>query len=108
MDNKYSEIFSAALLTSIFDIGVAVAANTLVDDSSTTTTNANGTTTTGTVASTSAAGAVTNIGNISKDVVNSFLDIRPTITIDQGTRVNVFVNKDLIFPSSILGGAFLP
>lgn len=104
VDNKYSEIFSAALLTSVFDIGVAVAANGLLGDQGTTTTNnANGTTTSGTVAAASAASAVSNLGNVSKDVVNTFLDLRPTITIDQGARVNVFVNQDLVFPQAING-----
>ncbi len=108
VDNKYSEIFSAALLTSVFNIGVAVATNDLISNQGvTTTTNGNGTTTTGTAAATSAAGAVTNLGNVSRDVVNTFLDVRPTITIDQGTRVNVFVNQDLIFPSALLGGPFI-
>jgi type IV secretion system protein VirB10 len=108
VDNKYSEIFSAAALTSVFDIGVAVIANTLIDDQgTTTTTNGNGTTTSGTVASTSAAAAISNLGNTSKDIVNSFLDLRPTITVDQGTRVNVFVNQDLIFPSALLNGPFI-
>jgi type IV secretion system protein VirB10 len=109
VDNKYTEIFSAAILTSILNIGVAVGANALIpEESTTTTTNANGTTTSGSVASTSASTAVNSLGGIGKDVVNSFLDLRPTLTVDQGTRIIVFVNRDLIFPRELLFGARNP
>jgi type IV secretion system protein VirB10 len=107
-DNKYSEIFSAALLTSVISIGVAVGADHLVKDPSTTTTNnANGTTTTGSAGSAAATSAVNEIGGVTKDVVSSMLDLKPTITVDQGTLVNVFVNKDLTFPTSSSGAQFI-
>lgn len=107
VDNKYSEIFSAAILTSALGIGVAVATDAMSNRDSTTTTNVNGTTTTGSSAAAASAGTVATIGNISKDIVNTMLDLRPTITIDQGTKINVFVNKDLIFPSSVLNTQFV-
>jgi len=100
-DNKYSEIFSAAILTSVLNVGVAIAVDALSNQSSTTTTNANGTTSVGSSAGPAGAAAVGTLGSISKDVVNSMLDLRPTITIDQGTKLNVFVNKDLSFPSPV-------
>ncbi len=49
VDNKYAEIFSAAMLTSVLDIGVAVAVDALSNQGSTTT-NANGTTSSGSAA----------------------------------------------------------
>lgn len=107
VDNKYSEIFSSAILTSVLGIGVAVATDRLSNQQSTTTTNANGTTSTGTAAAAAGATAVANFGNISRDVVNTFLDLRPTITLDQGTLVNVFVNKDLTFPADIMDSQFV-
>ena len=97
-DNKYSEIFSAALLTSVLDIGLAVTLDAVSNQNNTSTTNANGTTTTGSAAAPAGAAALSNLGGISKDVVNSLLDLRPTITVDQGTKINIFVNKDLTFP----------
>lgn len=106
-DNKYTEIFSAAILTSALNIGVAVAVDALSNQGSTTTTNANGTTVAGSAAAPGGAAAIASLGSISKDVVNSMLDLRPTITIDQGTRVNVFVNKDLIFPGAIMDKSFV-
>ena len=106
VDNKFSEIFSAALLTSLLDIGVAVAVEAVSNQNSTTTTNANGTTSTGGAAAPAGAAAVSTIGNVGKDIVNTMLDLRPTITIDQGTRINVFVNRDLVFPGLVSDSAF--
>ncbi|MDE3016968.1 MAG: TrbI/VirB10 family protein, partial [Pseudomonadota bacterium] len=104
VDNKYSEIFSTALLTSVLDIGVAVATDRLSNNqAATSTTNANGTTSTGSAAAMAGATAVGNIGNVANNVINTMLDLRPTITLDQGTEVNVFVNKDLTFPN-LAGG----
>jgi len=115
VDNKYAEIFSAAALTSIMDIAIAVAVDRLSNNDSSgttntqssTTTGANGTTTSGSAASFAAAGAVSSIGSISKDIVNTMLDLKPTITIDQGTKLNVFVNKDLSFPGGLLDKQFV-
>jgi len=108
VDNKYSEIFSAAILTSVLDIGVAVAVDALSNqNSTTTTTNSNGTTSTGSSAAPAGATAVGSIGSIGKDVVNTMLDLRPTLTVDQGTRINIFVNKDLSFPGSLVDKSFV-
>lgn len=98
VDNKYSEIFSAAALTSLLDIGLAITLDKLTNQGSTTTTNSTGTTSTGSAAAPAGAAAVASIGSVSKDVINTMLDLRPTITVDQGTKINVFVNKDLVFP----------
>lgn len=107
VDNKFTEMFSAALLTSIISIGVAAGAEAVTSEGTTTTSNGNGTTTTGTAAATAASGAVGTVGNVGRDIVNTFLDLRPTITVDQGTIVNVFVNKDLTFPSDKDGNTFV-
>ena len=98
VDNKYMETFSTAILTSILSIGLAYGSDELIDDSGTTTRNTDGSTTTsGSTGSQAAADAVGNIGSVARSVVDNHLDLRPTITIDQGTRINVFVNKDLAF-----------
>lgn len=108
VDSKYTEIFSTALLTSVISIGVAVAADSLVDDENTTRTNSDGSsTTTGSAGAQAASDAVGNFGNVAKSVANSMLDMRPTITVDQGTKINVFVNRDLTFPSTIANTQFI-
>lgn len=106
-DNKYSEIFSSALLTSIISIAVAGGAEAISGDQTSTTTNANGTTTTGSASSLAAADAVGSVGSIGKSIVNTMLDLKPTITVDQGTLVNVFVNRDLTFPPTSGSAQFI-
>lgn len=107
VDNKYSEVFSAAILTSVISIGAATAADALISSESTTTTNSNGTTSSGGAGAAGAASAVENLGQVGRSIVDTALDLRPTITLDQGTRVNVFVNRDLVFPTAILDTPFV-
>lgn len=110
VDNKYSEIFSAAILSSVISIGAAVAADAATgnDDTTTTTQRTDGSSsTTGSSGSIAAASAVQNIGTVGKDIVNTMLDLKPTITVDQGTKINVFVNRDLSFPNGQFDSRFL-
>jgi type IV secretion system protein VirB10 len=100
VDNKYSEIFSTALLTSVLSIVVAEGADKLSSQPTTTTSSPNGSTTTGSAGSAAAVTALNNIGNISQSIVNSMIDIHPVITVDQGTEVDVFVNRDVTFPGN--------
>ena len=112
VDNKLYDIFSAAILTTAITLGAAVGSDAILPvksgQQSSTTTNANGnTTTTATPAQQSAASAVSDFGSTAKQVVQRIVDIRPTITIDQGTLINVFVNRDLTFPNNLDGGMFV-
>ena len=109
VDNKYMESFSAAILTSIISVGVAVAADASIGDTSTTTSNTDGSSTsTGSAGAGAANSAVGALGGVGNEIVRNTLDLRPTITIDQGTRINVFVNKDLVMPGkSVSGGMFI-
>ncbi len=110
-DNKFFDIFSAAILTTALTIGAAVGTEAILPqkNGATTTTTPEGNQTTTTTPSQQAAGtAVTDLGNTGKQVVQRIIDIRPTVTIDQGTIVNVFVNRDLTFPSDVAGGLFIP
>jgi len=102
VDNKYFELFSAAIMTSSLDIGVAAIGDALFGNQQTTTTN-NGTGSTTTQSPTSAAmqQAVQNIGQVGQNIVGSFLNTSPEIYIDQGTPMEVFVNRDLIFPPEL-------
>ncbi len=105
-DNKFMEIFGAAVLTSIISIGIASAADEVSgNDTTATTTNTDGSTTSSGDATTQAAGeAVENIGGVSRRLLDQLIDARPVITVDQGTRINILVNRDLIFPASLTTG----
>lgn len=108
VDNKFTEIFSAAILTSALTIAGAVAVDAVLPSEGTTTTTPEGNSTTTTSPAQQAAGqAVTELGSTAKDVVSRMINIQPTVTIDQGTRINVFVNRDLTFPNSFDGGVFI-
>ncbi|MEQ1789183.1 MAG: TrbI/VirB10 family protein [Rickettsiales bacterium] len=109
IDNKFTEIFSAAIMTTALSIAGAVAVEAVLptENNSTTTTPEGNTTTTASPAQTAAGSALTGLVQTSKDVVDKIVDTRPTITIDQGTLINVFVNRDLTFPSNINGGMFI-
>jgi type IV secretion system protein VirB10 len=105
VDSRFREIFSTAILTSVITIGVASAAEKVVggDDTVTNTTNTDGTTSSsGSATAQATAQSISNIGGVAKRVLDNVIDTRPVITIDQGTKINVMVNRDLIFPNSVL------
>lgn len=106
VDNKFKELFTSAILVSTISTGFAVAAQNLTGgDSSTssTTTGSSGTTTTSTADATQVAiaGAVQQIGTVGTAMTQQMINTKPTITIDQGSRVKVFVNRDLLFSNEI-------
>lgn len=108
VDNKFAEIFSSAILTSALTIAGAVAVDAVLPSDGTTTTTPEGNKTTTTSPAQEAAGqAVAELGSTAKDVVTRMINIQPTITLDQGTRINVFVNRDLTFPGNFASGVFI-
>lgn len=103
-DNKYAEIFSSAFLVSAINIGVGVGIEALEDDQISQTTNTDGSSTRNSTASQEAAiRAVDLFGSAAENLIQDFINLKPTITIDQGTRIGVFVNRDLLFPNSLVG-----
>jgi len=106
-DNKFTEIFTGALLTSVVSIGVGLAADAVDDTQSTTTTGSSGTTSTSTGGSDAVRGGVATLGSASQRIVDSLINTKPTITVDQGTRLNVFVNRDLKFPTGSSSSIFV-
>lgn len=105
VDNKYMEAYSGAFLTSMISFAIAFAGDEAMGENNqvTSTTSSDGsTTTTGSAGARALTDTVGNLGDVTDKVVGDLLDLRPTITVDQGTRVNVFVNKDLIFPAELL------
>jgi type IV secretion system protein VirB10 len=106
VDNKFMESFSAAILTSMITLGVGIAADNSISGNNSSTTNTDGSsTTTGSAGAAAITGAVRSVGDVSSSIVNSLVDLRPTITIDQGTRINVFVNKDVLVPGQTTSGS---
>lgn len=110
VDTKFVEIFSRALLTSVVTISVAAIADEINgNETSTTTSNSDGSTTSsGDATNQAIIDASENVGNIADAYLRRFINVQPTILVDQGTPVNVFVNRDLIFPSSAAGAHVLP
>ncbi len=100
VDDRYFEIFGGAVLTSILGITLAGISDAILDpEGSTTTQNTDGATTQSTSSvDTAITEGVTGIGAVSRQVVGGLLDARPSITVDQGTPLKVYVNRDLEFP----------
>jgi type IV secretion system protein VirB10 len=103
VDNKFQEVFSRAILSSVLNIGLAIGSDKITGGSTTTTNNATGTSTTGDAASTATTNALNRLGSVTDGFIQKFLNVSPTILVDQGTVVNVFVNKDLVFPDDAVG-----
>jgi type IV secretion system protein VirB10 len=107
VDNRYTELFSSAILLSTISTGFAIVADKASKGQNTTsnstTVGNGGTTSTSTSTPTGAAIAdsVKQIGSITQGITQDYLEIKPTITIDQGTKIIVYVNRDLVFPASI-------
>lgn len=101
VDGKYWEIFSSAALTTLVTFSIGYAADKILDEPTGVTTSfSSGLTQTsgespGKIA---AVRAVANVGEVLGAISNDFLDLRPEITIHQGERINIFVNRDLEFP----------
>lgn len=106
VDGKFFEIFGNAILLSMVNATVA----TLTEKTSNSAkqgisqqTFSNGTTqTSGSLGAIAAQQSIANIGDVSKKLSEDYLNTKPTIVVNQGTSLNVFVQKDLIFPKKSL------
>jgi type IV secretion system protein VirB10 len=95
VDNKYLEVYSAAILTSMLTIGTAVAADQVVSGEVSTSNNSlGGSSSTGTAGATAVQQSISDLGSTTRSVVTGIINVKPTITLDQGTRLNIFVNQD--------------
>ncbi len=107
IDTKFQEMFSRSVLASVMNIALAIGSDKISGGSTTTTNNASGTSTTGDAATTATTNALNRLGSVTDSFIQKFLNVQPTILIDQGTPVNVFVNKDLVFPEDATGARIL-
>jgi type IV secretion system protein VirB10 len=103
IDSKFQQIFARSLVSSVMNIAVAIGSDEISGGSTTTTNSTTGSQTSGDAASTATTNALNRLGSITDGFIQKFLNVQPTILIDQGTPVNVFVNKDIIFPADIGG-----
>lgn len=110
VDDKLIEIFTNTLLLSSVTTGVALIAEEVTGASGITTSENSGGSqdTSGSVTDFAIADATSNIGDVVSDYIEGAVGVEPTITVDQGTRMKVYVSKDLIFTeSSINNKGFL-
>jgi type IV secretion system protein VirB10 len=109
VDNKYLEIFSNSILLSTIQVAFAYAAQEATGSEGTTQKeNTTGSVqTTGKPADLAVVDAVNSFGGTVKSITSDLVSVRPTITVEQGTRLKVFVNKDVIIPEGELGKSVL-
>lgn len=101
VDNKYREIISNSILTSVLAIGGALIAEQLSDDATVTDTTDSATGTTTTTGSASAQ-AIADVSQSIVDTVgtaiNGNLNLSPVIRVPQGTKITILVNSDMSLP----------
>jgi type IV secretory pathway VirB10-like protein len=87
----------------VVGIAFAIGSEKVSGGTTTTTNSSNGSSTSGDAASTATINALNRLGSVTDSFVQRFVDVQPTILVDQGTPVNVFVNRDLVFPGDTAG-----
>ncbi len=110
VDSKFQQIFSRAVMASVVTISMALASDEVTGGGQTSTTNSaiGGTTQSGDGATTATVNALNRLGSTTDSFLQRYMNLRPTILVDQGTLVNVFVNRDLVFPSEYSGTRVVP
>jgi type IV secretion system protein VirB10 len=112
VDTQLAPAITNAVLFSALNIAFADLASkaTGSNNSSTTTSTTN---TDGSITSSSTSSPTqqaiqqqtTALGNTVQNLTQQSFTTKPFITLDQGTLVSVFVNRDLLFPSNLSNGA---
>jgi len=102
VDNKYLELFNNSILLSMITIGTAIALEGATGNSeiSVTEDEDGDETTSGSATDFAANEIIDSIGTTADEILTDLINVEPTITVPQGTRINVFVNQDLVFPPS--------
>ena len=103
VDSKFQEIFSRSVMASVVGIAFAIGTDKISGGQTTTSNTAAGTSTTGDVTSTATVNALNRLGATTDGFLQKLIGVNPSILVDQGTPVNVFVNRDLIFPEDYMG-----
>jgi type IV secretion system protein VirB10 len=114
IDTRFGEMLSAVTLTSLLGVGMAYGVEQLGDGEPVQQTQGLGnqgnvfTTTNAQSSQQAAIQGAARIGQVGTNAAQRLMDMRPRITIDQGTTVNVFVQNDLVFPDNIAGSQIIP
>ena len=110
LDTKFQEIFARSLVSSAMNIAMAIGSDKISGGGTTTTTNSTqgGSQTSGDSVTTATTNALNRLGSTTDGFLQKFLSVPPTILVDQGTKVNVFVNKDIVFPNDLAGAQVIP
>ena len=106
VDNKFREMFSRAVLASVFSIATAYGVEQISDEDQQTTSTSPTTgffSQSGGTASSATVNSLNRLGSTTASFISRFINVKPTILVDQGSKVMVFVNRDLIFPSQYVG-----
>lgn len=100
VDTKFQQIFSRSILSSVVSIAMAIGSDEIGGGSATQVNQGGlgGSQTTGDAGTLATVNALNRLGTISDNFIQRFIDARPTIIVDQGAVINVFVNRDLVFP----------
>lgn len=100
VNNRYLELFNNSMLLSLITVGAAKTAEDITNSKGVSREQqSNGDElVTATASDLAAEEMVTNLSNTAKTILDGAVKLSPTITIPQGTRVKIFVNKDLVFP----------
>ncbi|MBA8667072.1 TrbI/VirB10 family protein [Holosporaceae bacterium 'Namur'] len=104
LDNKFwTKLGSALLVSYVIPVLANKFTNVNKNDqvSTTTTTGVGGTSTTSqsTFAAQQAQEASDQFTKVGKEIVEKTFSTKPTITVNQGAYINIYVKKDLVFPS---------
>lgn len=102
VDNKYGPVVLQSILSSLLSVAGTAVLDQITGNNQTASINnvAQGTsTTTGTAATQAATNVNQTITDTINKIINQQLDIKPVITVPQGTRITVIVNADLTLPS---------
>lgn len=103
LDTKFQEIFARSLVSSVMNIAMAIGTDKISGGSTTTTTSTTGSQTTGDTVTAATTNALNRLGAMTDSFIQRFISVPPTILVDQGTKVNVMVNKDVYFPEDTTG-----
>ena len=105
VDNRFSEIFSNALLLSFVNLGTAVALDKVVGgvQGQTQVVNNNGSVATTNInpVNLAAQTVIQQTADIVKQLTDGALNLQPIVTLPQGTRIRVIVNQDITLPDYI-------
>lgn len=104
VETKFGHLFMNSFLVSSINIaGAALVKKLFPNDTISTTTDSSRTSTTDTTTTSAqlTSDAIANLSKTFETVTKQYENNKPTIRVNQGTRVKVFVNKDLVFAHNL-------